>query len=177
MDGFDNIFAESCGVTQPAPRDTSPNAANRIAEHLTKKWPELVHINGLWFSGSQVWSHLYGKEPPATSDTDVFVLADAPGVQMHSFFGTTTRPPLAELMHRLGLPESAAKPRTVSADKPHYIPDGCDITHERGEFDVWTTKAATVQGQLRSYPRSHSHCRAAFSFTEGLIVLPNEEAK
>jgi hypothetical protein len=170
----DNIFKFDDG---PQPRDLTPNAANKIAAHLSAKWPELRHIPGLWFSGSQVWSHLYGKEPPATSDTDVFVMADAPPVMTYGVFGVVQRTPLAEMMHRLGLAESAAKPRQPPADKPHYIPDGYDITHKRGDFDIWTTKATTPQGQLRSYPRSHSHCRAAFSFTDGLIVLPNEEAK
>lgn len=161
---------------QPPARDFTPNVANRIAAHLEKKWPELRHIPGLWFSGSQVWSHLYGKEPPETSDTDVFVLATAQPVTSYSTLGATQRSPLAELLHKLGLPESAAVPRKPPEDKPHYVPDGCDVKHVRGDFDIWTTKAETVQGQLRSYPRSHSHCRAAFSFFDGLVVLPNEEA-
>lgn len=162
---------------QPPARSTEANVANRVAAHLAAKWPELRGIPGLWFTGSQVWSHLYGIEPPTTSDTDVFVLADAPPVTILTPRGLVTRPPIAQMLHELGLPESAAKPRHPPQDKPHYVPDGMDVEHERGAFDVWTTKAATVQGQLRSYPRSHSHCRAAFSFSEGLVVLPNEESK
>jgi hypothetical protein len=175
LDGIFGLIAMT--DNRPPPRDLTPNVANRIAAHLSAKWPELVGVHGLWFSGSQVWSHLYGKEPPATSDTDVFVLADAPPVQVSTMLGVTTRSPLAQMVAQLGLSEADAKPRAVPAEKPHYEPDGMDIEHPRGSFDIWTTKAPTVQGALHMYPRSHSHCRAAFSFTEGLVVLPNEEAK
>lgn len=174
---FDNIFTTLTvkPVDRP-PRDLTPNVANRIGAHLAAKWPELRHIEGLWFSGSQVWSFLYDKLPPLGSDTDIFVMADARPVQTLTSFGVVTRSPLAEMMHRLGLEDDAAKPRVPPQGKTHYVPDGMDVEHERGSFDVWTTQAATVRGQLQSYPGSHSHCRSAFSFTEGLVVLPNEAA-
>lgn len=175
---FDSIsLFKSIAKAGPEPRDLTPNVANKVAEHLSAKWPELAGIPGLWFSGSQVHSIVRGVEPPAESDTDIFVLADAEPVTTIGPFGAVTRSPLAEMMHRLGLQDDAGKPRQPPADKPHYEPDGLDIEHPRGQFDVWTSKSASVQGALRRYPRSHSHCRAAFSFLDGLVVLPNEEAK
>lgn len=157
-----------------------PNAANKIAAHLRAKWPELVNIPGLWFSGSQVWSWLYDKEPLATSDTDVFSLGDAPRISTVAegdLFETVSRTPVGELLHKLGLkPEQGTLrlPRT-GKDGTAYGKGAC-FTHERGSIDVWTSPY-DVQGALRNYPgASHAHCRAAFSFTEGLVVLPNEVA-
>lgn len=172
---LDSLF-DSIKRVGPEPRDLTPNVANKVAEHLRAKWPELAGIPGLWFSGSQVHSIVRGVEPPAASDTDIFILKDAESVTTIGPFGATTRTPLAEMMARLGLADAAATPRQPPPERPDYHPNGMDIEHPRGQFDVWTAVATTVQGQLRAYPRSHSHCRAAFSFMDGLVVLPNEEA-
>lgn len=176
------IFKAIDEKSNPPPRSVEPNAANKIAEHLKAKWPELVGIPGLWFSGSQVWSHLYGKEPPTESDLDVFACQDAQPVVSYLGVGTflgmskTERTPIGEMLHRLGLKPEEGRTKNT-AGKPHYHVNGADFTHPtRGEIDVWTTAAKDAVTCVKGYPRSHSHCRAAFSFTEGLVVLPNEAA-
>lgn len=175
LDGlFDKMKAHG-----PQPRSTEPNVANKIAAHLTAKWPELVGIPGLWFSGSQVHAIVNGKEPPASSDTDIFCLR---GVEKVKSFEAgyisaifTERTVLDEVMYRLKVGKEAVTPRTHP--NPMYQSRGYDIKAERGDLDLWTAEADSVHQQLRMYPASHSHCRAAFSFTEGLVVLPNEAAK
>lgn len=178
---FDGIFrsVESGGkVSRP-----TPNVANAIGEHIRAKWPEIVDVPGLWFSGSTVWSFLYGDKPPETSDLDVFTLKNAEPVVSYGGMGgwlgmnRTERTPIGEMLHRLGLKPEDGKEKNPSA-KPHYHVNGADFTHARGEIDVWTITGETVQDELRRYPAgSHSHCRAAFSFRDGLVVLPNENAK
>lgn len=166
---------------RPAARDLTPNVANKVADHLRAKWPELAGIPGLWFSGSQVHSIVRGVEPPAESDTDIFCLKNAPKVFTTEAVAwgvaTIERSIEQEVMVRLkvdAVGTSTATPRPPK--NPMYNSNGVDITTPKGAVDFWTSEADTVAGQLRMYPRSHSHCRAAFSFTEGLIVLPNEEA-
>lgn len=169
---------ESIAKAGPAPRSTEPNVANKIAAHIRAKWPELVGVPGLWFSGSQVWSFLYDKEPPADSDWDIFVCKNAAPVVSYEggFLGSPTRTeraPLEEALYRI-------KPLKVTPRQPPnpmYSSNGSDVETERGDIDVWTSEAESPQRAIRDYPASHSHCRAAFSFTEGLVVLPNEAAQ
>lgn len=157
---------------------TDANMANKIAAHLRAKWPELQHLP-VWFSGSQVWSFLYGEEPPAGSDTDIFVLKDEPAIISYEggFLSSirVERPVIDQVFVNLGLTKEQVTPRTPA--NPMYQSNGFDVKTERGDIDVWTAEAKSVVEQLRMYPGgSHAHCRAAFSFRDGLVVLPNEAA-
>lgn len=157
-----------------------PNAANKVRDHLLAKWPELQWVANIWFSGSQVWSWLYHMVPPETSDLDIFALKDAPphvSYEGDGLFSMTRveRHPIAAALHALGLKPEEGRPKPAKAG---YEDSGMDITHPRGEIDVWTSKGRTVADVLGMYPgHSHAHCRAAFSFQHGLVVLPNECAK
>lgn len=158
------------------------NAANKIRDHLLAKWPELQYCADIWFSGSQVWSFLYGQEPPETSDLDIFALKDAPPVISYEgdFLGMARveRTPIGHALHCLGLKPEQGRPKNPVNASQEYSVNGADFTHERGEIDVWTSKGKSVEDVLGMYPgASHAHCRAAFSFRKGLVVLPNECAK
>lgn len=151
---------------------TDGNVANRIGAHLRAKWPELVNIPGLWFSGSQVWSFLYGEEPSETSDTDVFIVDS--DTRPHSELPVWH--PKNLLLKELGVVWNDGvdkHPRTGEAGTT-YAKDGRSWNTAKGAIDLWTSPTS-AQDALRNYPTaSHAHCRAAFSFTEGLVVLPNE---
>lgn len=169
---FDGLIDKTVKTAQPW-----PNTANKVKAHIAAKWPELTTVPGLWFSGSQVWSFLYDKEPPADSDWDIFVCKDAAPVVSYegAFLAGPTRierPPLEEAMARIK--PLSVTPRTPA--NPKYTSNGADVKTDRGDIDVWTSHGASVAAVLRDYPATHAHCRAAFSFTEGLVVLPNEAA-
>lgn len=147
---------------------TDANVANQIAAHLMHRCPELCAIPDLWFSGSNVWSFLYGKEPPPDSDIDVFMI------------GTTTNDVWVadqriSLCRRLGI---AADDMTLSMVRTGFDGDlymqGVKALYKGTKLDIWEC-GETPWVALRNYPtKTHAHCRAAFSFTDGLIVLPNE---
>src|SRR5678815_4481095 len=51
------------------------NVANLIHNHVRSTWPELAAVEGVWFTGSRIWSWLYGGVTfgPGT-DWDAFVM-------------------------------------------------------------------------------------------------------
>lgn len=169
---------------------TEPNLANRIAGHVRRVFPELASdpIFGVWFTGSNVWSLAYGAPIP-NADWDIFAICDEAA---------------AEVARRLDLASSPAcrtkdkrkdPKRTVSAGHvpvttqiPMFDDDdgertggmatygeGYSYVTPRGEIDLWISTPGDVCDELRTYPTaSHAHCRMAFSFTDGLVMLPNE---
>lgn len=163
-----------------------PNAANLIAAHVAARFPELARdpIPGVWFTGSNVWAWLYGDEPPLGADWDIFVT------------GAGAEVVAAAVADRLGLAscpacrtkdKRKAAVRTVDADHvPRLVPnarddgsygEGYSYETDSGEVDLWISTPGDVLGELRDYPTaSHAHCRVAFSFTDGLVVLGNEHA-
>lgn len=159
MDIFDSLIELKAGYGSLRDR----NAANLIATHITVRWPALTAIRGLWFTGSQVWEHLYGRKPSTFSDLDMFELG--------GFGAHFRRSPIAAAVRALSLTEAMRVPKGSRPNGRHYLrPDG-------RMFDMWRGKP-TVVATLQAYPSvSHAHCRAAFSFTEGLVVLPNEAAE
>lgn len=53
---------------------------------------------------------------------------------------------------------------------------GWSYATPRGDVDLWLSPGGAYD-EISTYPaESHAHCRMAFSFTEGLLVLPNETA-
>lgn len=154
------------------------NVANNIEIHLRNLWPELVTINGLWFTGSQVWSHLYNNIMSNTikdsevlrRDMDIYCnteeIFDKVYVLLNSFGGYT-------------LSTKHFNAASISSDNVIAVfTTGAKIdVRERGKVDIWYShNNMSITDMLRAYPpNSHSHCRAAFSFENGLIVLPNEK--
>lgn len=145
------------------------NVANRIATHLMRRCPELCAIPGLWFSGSNVWPFLYGKEPPTDADIDVFLVGatDPDGFD----------DPRVNLCKQLGIaPDDMTLSGVQSGFDGDLYMQGVKALYKGNKLDIWEC-GETPWVALRNYPtKSHAHCRAAFSFADGLIVLPNEMA-
>lgn len=151
---------------------TSPNVANIIAAHIRAVAPDLVGIPNIWFSGSNVWKHLYGETPDADADIDVFFLK-ACSKELGGY-----KDPCMYLRAELGLTSADAYWLNFKtcANKGSYA-RGCKFLHNGRKVDCWQGKDS-IAATLNDYPKaSHAHCRAAFSFTDGLVVLPNEASK
>lgn len=160
-----------------------PNIANRIARHVAQRFPELAKnpIGGIWFTGSNVWSLLYGETTPI-ADWDIFTLDELSALRLVTGMSwnmcpafptkqkqTNERVPIVSVTNIPSLSKS------VDSHGNSYSEGYCYLT-EQGEVDVWVCNGSALT-ELRTYPdKSHAHCRAAFSFTDGLIVLPNEAA-
>ncbi len=162
-----------------------PNVANAIAAHVSAAWPELAAVTGVWFTGSQIWSWLYAGPPLAGSDWDIFALDERSAAAVADRLGLRGLPACRTRDKRNGAPRTVSD-RHVPVLAPPLVeddgsPDGTGYSEgycyatERGELDLWLAEPGGVIAELRSYPSgSHAHCRAAFSFTDGLVVLPNE---
>ncbi len=177
---------------------TIPNIANLVHAHVAAKWPELASdpIAGLWFTGSQVWSFLYPdlpqRDPPLERDWDMFVCDEATAALVVARLNLPSFPACRTQDKRHGVERTvdASNVPTVTPGQeldgdrlaevdpdPEYH-DGFSYLTDRGEVDLWITRAGDAVGELRTYPDDeNSHCRAAFSFSDGLLILPNERAK
>lgn len=164
------------------------NVANWIAHHVAVRFPDLAKnpIPGVWFTGSNIWSLLYGTASASAEakDWDIFTLDDLTALQLVTGMGwnlcpsfptrdkrTKERDPVVNTCHipKLG--------QGTDRNGNRYSDGYCYLT-QAGEIDVWVTGMGGVLEEIRTYPSaSHAHCRAAFSFTDGLIVLPNEAAE
>jgi hypothetical protein len=153
---------------------TTPNAANLVAAHLRATCPDLCDVPDLWFSGSNVWKALYGETPDPDADIDVFMLQaprDPADFDEYPFSAGW------RLCQQLGIPcdDTLESGVTTGRDEDLYAM-GMKALYKGRKLDIWEG-ASTVRATLENYPtRTHAHCRAAFSFTEGLVVLPNEAA-
>lgn len=162
--------------------------ANWIGVHVARRFPELAAnpIPGVWFTGSNVWNMLYSIVPSAEAkDWDIFTLDELTAIQLVTGMGWNLLPAFPTRDKR-------TKDRTPSIDAAKHIPslsksidpagcgysDGYCYVTEHGDVDVWVATDGDPVLEVSSYPvESHAHCRAAFSFTAGLIALPNERAK
>jgi hypothetical protein len=170
-----------------------PNVANEIAARVAARWPELARdpIPGVWFTGSNVWELLYpelsDRRPPLGRDWDIFTIGEDAAHQVAARLGLARYPACRTKDKRHGAPmtiDPAHVPNLVVLPMDCVDPDtgpsygeGYCYATERGEVDLWISTPGDVLGELRTYPAgSHAHCRAAFSFTDGLVVLPNELA-
>lgn len=150
---------------------TTPNVANQVAAHIQAIAPDLAMVKGLWFSGSNVWKFVYGETPADGSDIDCFFLQKAP--MDFSMFEDQRH----ALLQRLGYEDTDAVWDTVKtgANLDKYA-QGCKFMHRGRKVDVWVGHD-NVAETLGDYPTaSHAHCRVAFSFEHGLVIIPNEVA-
>lgn len=134
---------------------TTPNDANYVDRWLRSKWSEFVDIKGLWFTGSTVWSHLYGEQPKEGCDLDVIAATPEAALEL----------------------KRIAKDLEVAATgKTETSLGGERLYTCRGTIDLWSN--TNPLQAIRDYAAaSHAHARAAYSTTEGvLMVLPNERA-
>jgi len=177
---------------RPVKRSHSPaNPANLIEEHIAQAWPEIARVapSNVWFTGSRVWGLLYPglpvRDPLPERDWDVFTIGEAPArwlvdtmgwrrapaCRTRDKWGTGTRSVDAGHVPTLGEGESAD-------GRPTGYSDGYSYQTDRGVVDLWISSLGSAVAEIRAYPtESHAHCRAAWSFTDGLIILPNERAR
>jgi hypothetical protein len=160
------------------------NLANVVEEHVTHTWPEiaLAAPTDIWFTGSHIWHFLYpDRPPPLVRDWDIFTIGVAPARWIVGIYGWN-HTPSCHTSHKWG-----ASPRIINVSHIPAIPgsvsasgygDGYSYQTDRGIVDLWISEFDNPLAELRAYPTaSHAHCRAAWSFTKGLIVLPNERAR
>lgn len=167
---------------------TDHNIANWIADHVARRFPELAAnpICGAWFTGSNVWSLLYGVPSPSAEalDWDIFTETELGAIQLVTGMGWNLLPSFPTRDKRYKVRDPVVDARRLPSLSKKPSPDGsaysdgfCYIT-EQGDVDVWVTASGSAVAELRTYPtESHAHCRAAFSFTDGLLILPNERAQ
>jgi hypothetical protein len=154
----------------------TPNVANLIAAHIRHIAPELAAVPGLWFSGSNVWRWLYNDGDPAPdADIDCFFTKPVNRASDGGFGSWTDQ--RSELVRTLGIPPSDQEWSTVRTGfQQDKYAMGVKFLFKGRKVDLWEG-LETAALTLADYPTaSHAHCRAAFSFTEGLVVLPNEAA-
>lgn len=164
------------------------NIANWVAQHVARWFPDLAKnpIPGVWFTGSNIWSMLYGIPSPSAEakDWDIFTLDEDAALKLVTGMGWNllpsfktkdkwTRPHDPEI-NVANLPKLSQR---IDTNGNAYSEGYCYVT-PIGDVDVWVTGTGSVYEEIRTYPASsHAHCRAAFSFTAGLIVMPNEMAE
>jgi hypothetical protein len=168
------------------------NLANMIEEHVTHTWPEIARTAppDVWFTGSHIWHFLYPelsqREPPLIRDWDIFTIEDATAQWIIGVYGWNRRPscrtsdkwgraPRIIDVTRIPVLQTRTPRGGISVSG---YGDGYSYQTDRGIVDLWISDLGSPLAELKAYPTvSHAHCRAAWSFTDGLIVLPNEHAR
>lgn len=164
------------------------NVANWIACHVARRFPELATnpIPGTWFTGSNVWSLLYGVPSPSAEarDWDIFTETELGAIQLVTGMGWNLLPSFPTRDKRSKVREPVVHEHRMPSLSKKLGPDGCAYSDgfcyvtEQGDIDVWVTAEGSALRELQTYPpESHAHCRAAFSFTDGLLMLPNDRAQ
>ena len=142
LDDFLNFRSPRISMETRVARTTA-NDANRIDSWLRAKYPEFVDIKDLWFTGSSVWSHLYGEDP--RPDCDLDIIAKTPQAA-------------AELKRVVSEMELEVEP----TGKTETSLGGERIYTKRGSLDLWDNNDPLQA--IRDYAgASHAHARAAAS--------------
>lgn len=170
------------------------NLANWIGYHIATKFPELASapIPGVWFTGSNVWSLAYGIPSPSAEakNWDIFTIGEDAASEVAKRLDLATAPACRTKDKRLGRDRSICEANVPQLKNIPELDDEGEVTGSmaaygegysyltpRGEIDLWISTPGSVIDELRAYPQqSHAHCRMAFSFTDGLVMLPNELA-
>ncbi len=159
------------------------NLANVIEEHVAHTWPEIARAAppDIWFTGSRIWNFLYPTLLPAlVRDWDIFTIGSAPARWIVGVYGWN-HTPSCRTSEKWGTPriiDETRIPQIPGSVNASGYDDGYSYRTDRGIVDLWISEFDNPLAELRAYPTaSHAHCRAAWSFTDGLIVLPNESAR
>lgn len=169
------------------------NLANAIEEHVTRAWPEIARAapTDVWFTGSNVWHLLYPDLPvqdlAPIRDWDIFTIGEDPArwlvetLEWNRMPSCRTSDKWNSLPRTIDIEHIPTIPAIQTIDPAghvHGYGDGYSYQTSRGIVDLWISSLGSALAELRAYPTvSHAHCRAAWSFTDGLIVLPNEQAR
>jgi hypothetical protein len=164
--------------------------ANLVEEHIAQTWPEIARVapSDVWFTGSRVWWWLYPDLPESlerarTRDWDIFTIGEAPARWIVDTLGWR-RSPACRTRDKWGLcTRSICDDHVptlrggVADDRLAGYNDGYSYQTDRGVVDLWISTLGSALAEIRAYPTgSHAHCRVAWSFTDGLLLLSNELA-
>lgn len=160
------------------------NLANEVEQHVAHTWPELEGAADIWFTGSHIWHFLYPdlpqRSPPLLRDWDIFTIGDAPARWLVNLY-RWNHMPSCQTSVKWGVPRiinTSHIPTIPGSVSLNGYGDGYSYQTDRGIVDLWISEFTSPVDELRAYPTaSHAHCRAAWSFTAGLIILPNERAR
>jgi hypothetical protein len=162
------------------------NLANTIEEHVARAWPEVARTAtpNVWFTGSHIWHFLYPallqQDPPLPRDWDIFTIGATPAQGLVDLYGWNLTPSCRtnEKWTAPRIIDTSRIPKTPGSVSTSGYGDGYSYKTDRGIVDLWISEFESPLAEIREYPTaSHAHCRAAWSFTDGLIVLPNERAR
>lgn len=142
----------------------APNIANDIAKSLSDLHRPLMEwicnraeVDDIWITRSRVWSHLYTNLTPVTPFTDLDILCT-----------NKCDPSIFHLCPDLQYNGTCGKYALSPGLK--FNLDSTPIT-----VDAWN-RPKPIFSVLLDYPESsHAHCRVAFNFVNGLVVLPNTQ--
>ena len=163
-------------VHSPKVAKTVGNIANTVVDHVYAILPELAEmtdpaVRNVVVTGSNVWKYLYGEVPDPQSDIDIVYLVPETSDISAVNCAVVTEP----LLRCLGLEYELGTP--TYPVKLVVLPGRRYITADGRTVDIWVFPG-TVEQALLNYPsESHAHCRAGFTITQGLTVLPNERAE
>jgi len=172
------------------------NLANLVEDRMGRAWPEIAGAapTGVWFTGSRVWRLLYPDlaevdHAACASDWDIFTIGEEPALWIVDRLRLRHVPscrtsdkwggelgPAAWIADGTRVP--AWRPGEAGRTSGSGYGDGYSYRTDRGIVDLWISSLDSALAEIRAYPTaSHAHCRAAWSFADGLIVLPNESAR
>jgi hypothetical protein len=152
---------------------TNINIANCISEYISAALPKAVEFslieNGIWFTGSRVWSQIYYITPSNLSDWDIVCIdeTESKAEKLATNLCNYCSWPYNIKTNKYGtigylIPQ-------IHSINPLASPTSVNVV----TGDVWWN-ATSISNVLSGYPqKSHAHCRIAYSFTEGLVMLPN----
>jgi hypothetical protein len=165
------------------------NLANTIEVYVACAWPAIAQAvpTNIWFTGSHIWYFLYPdlylpllqRDPPLIRDWDIFTIGAAPAQWLVELHGWNLTPSCrtTEKWTAPRIIETSNIPKTPGSVSMSGYGDGYSYKTDRGIVDLWISEFESPLAEIREYPtESHAHCRVAWSFTDGLIVLPNERA-
>lgn len=149
------------------------NVANKC-----KDWVETNNLpmhDGVWYTGSKIWSKVYwDMTPNITHDTDIYCESYRTFCSVMTQMNWWGHSYQSKDWNRSIGNNGTLNIKTTGRK---FIPSG--DARFQGGIDIWypLDESLSVVDMLKAYPsESHSHCRAAYSPTQGLVILPNENA-
>ena len=129
-----------------------PNRSNKISEYMTKHWPQLSNVKGVWVVGSTAYMLADDRVP--NGDLDL-ICAD--------------EKVLAEVIQLIATTKDALTKTYMGGDR---------VYSQGRQVDAWTLQPGqTIDDAIKGFSSTHPQARVAFEISTGrLIVYPNEHA-